>query len=100
MSGERNAISDKQVRVTLVSDKNVQIEEATPALVTVTLEPTVSKLVPVKADVVGSPPQGFSYSPERVVANPTTVRVSGAESLIAKAVSASADVNLTGRRAL
>lgn len=97
LSGERENTSDKRVSVRVISDKDVEIEEVSPAFVTVTLEPTVSKLIPVKADVVGSPPQGFSYS--GVEPNPTTVRVSGAESLVSKAVSASADVNLTGRRA-
>ena len=97
LSGVNQSPVDLRVNTRVVSNKDVEIVETTPAIVSVNLESSTSKLVPVLANVVGSPPQGFSYS--RVEPNPATVRVTGAASLVALVASATADVNLTGRRA-
>jgi YbbR domain-containing protein len=80
-----------------VGTRDVEIVESIPSFVSVVLEPSTSKLVPVLANPIGSPGQGFSY--ERIEPNPTTVRVTGAPSLVQLVASATADVNLTGRRA-
>ena len=47
---------------------------------TVTLEQEASKQVPVQVNRQGSPPQGVTIT--SVEANPTTVRVTGAPSLV------------------
>jgi YbbR domain-containing protein len=96
LSGFGQSPADLKVNARVVSSREVEIVEVLPLFVTVTLEPSTSKLVPVLANVVGSPPQGFSYS--GVEPNPATVRVTGATSLVALVASATADVNLTGRR--
>jgi YbbR domain-containing protein len=97
LAGVRDT-SDQVVIARVVSDKDVEIVEVSPAFVTVVLEPATSKLVPVQAKLAGSPPQGFSVPPESIEANPPTVRVTGAPSLINLVASASADVNVTGLR--
>jgi len=80
----------------VVSNKNVQIIDITPSVVTVTLEAETSKVVPVVAARVGTPPQG--YTVPQVEPQPPQVRVSGATSLIGLVEHADADVNLTGVR--
>ena len=87
-----------RVNTRVVGNKEGEVEiiETVPRSVSVTLEASTSKVVPVLANIIGSPPQGFSY--ERIEPNPASVRVTGATSLIALVASANADVNLTGRR--
>jgi YbbR domain-containing protein len=96
LSGVRQS-SDQLVLARVVSDKDVEITEVAPAFVTVTLEPVATKLVPVQANIVGSPPQGYSVGD--VESNPTTVRVTGATSLVNLVATAGADVTVTGLRA-
>jgi YbbR domain-containing protein len=99
LSGQRQTGTPIELRVTprVVGGRDVEVVEVLPPFVSVTLEPSTSKLVPVLANVIGSPPQGFSYS--GVEPNPASVRVTGAISNVQLVASASADVNLTGRRA-
>jgi YbbR domain-containing protein len=96
LSGERQSTSDHVVFAQVVSDRDVEIVEVTPAVVTVVLEPFTTKTVPVQPNPVGSPPQGFSAG--ELEATPSQVRVSGAESLVRSVSHVAADVNLTGLR--
>jgi YbbR domain-containing protein len=96
LSGVRQS-SDQLVIARVATNRNVEIVEVSPPFVTVTLEQVATKLVPVQANLVGSPPQGYSVG--NVETNPTTVRVSGATSLVNLVASAGADVNVTGLRA-
>jgi YbbR domain-containing protein len=79
-----------------VDRRGVEIVEVSPAFVSVTLETSTSKQVQVQANLIGTPAQGFSVT--SVETTPTTVRVSGAASLVQLASTAVADVNLTGLR--
>jgi YbbR domain-containing protein len=96
LSGEGRRVSDQRVIARVAGNKNVDIVEVFPAVVTVTLENLVAKNVPVIPNPIGSVPQG--YSAAKPEASPAQVRVSGAESLVRLVQSAGADVNMTGLR--
>ena len=77
-------------------NSNVNIADVTPLHVDVTLEDLRTKEVPVKVSLVGTPQLGFAAGDQTT--NPTSVTVSGAESLVALVDSAVAEVPLTGLR--
>jgi YbbR domain-containing protein len=80
------------------NNRNVEIKSIIPDVVTVTLEPSTSKTVPVIPATVGNLPQGYTMpSPPQVT--PSTVTVTGAKSLVDLVDRVTADVNLTGLRA-
>jgi YbbR domain-containing protein len=97
LSGERRSASDQVVLVRVAGKKDVTITEVSPQVVTVNLEPTASKQVPVAVHRVGSLPQGFNMT--GLDTNPPLVTVIGATSLVQLIEAAYADVNLTGLRA-
>ena len=97
LSGVRQNSSEQRVIARVASrGGDAQVVGVTPSIVTVTLEPLASKVVPVTANLVGGPAQGFSV--ERTRTSPDQVRVSGAESLVRLVSAAIADVNVTGLR--
>lgn len=96
MSGERQPTSNKAVTVHVVGRNDVDIIEVSPSSVQVLLDEEVAKQVPVQVNRLGATPQGVIVS--SIEANPTTVTVTGAASLIERVESAAADVNLTGLR--
>jgi YbbR domain-containing protein len=96
MAAEREPASTKAVSVRVVGRSDVEVVSVTPAAVQVTLEEESSKQVTVQVNRQGTPPQGVMVS--SVEASPTTVRVTGAASLVARVQSADVDVNLTGIR--
>jgi YbbR domain-containing protein len=98
LAGVRDNTSDQRVLVRVVGSKDVAIVDVAPSVVTVSLEPLATKTVPVRANTVGSPPQGFSVDAAEIEASPGQVRISGAESLVRAVAYASTDVNLTGLR--
>src|SRR5207248_798639 len=77
-------------------NSNVNIADVTPLHVDVTLEELRTKEVPVRVSLVGTPQLGFAAGDQTT--NPSTVTVSGAESLVALVDSAVAEVPLTGLR--
>ena len=97
LSGVRQPTSGQVVLSRVLTGEDVKIVGVSPSFVTVVLEPVTPKLIPVQPNVVGAPPQGYSVG--AVEANPATVRVSGAASLVNLVASAGADINLTGLRA-
>ena len=96
MSGERQPTSNKSVSVRVVGRDDVDIIEVSPSSIQVLLDDETSKQVPVQINRLGAPPQGVIVS--SIAANPTTVMVTGAASLVTRVESASADINLTGLR--
>jgi YbbR domain-containing protein len=96
MSGERQPTSNKSVSVRVVGRDDVDIIEVSPSSIQVLLDDETSKQVPVQINRLGAPPQGVIVS--SIAANPTTVTVTGAASLVTRVESASADINLTGLR--
>lgn len=96
LSNLRQASADQVVILRVVGDKRVEIVEVSPPVVTVVLEPETTKVVPVAPNRIGSPPLG--YAVPQVDPSPSTVRVSGATSLVQLVESAVADINLTGVR--
>lgn len=96
LSGVRQTTSDQRIIARVAGSRDVEIVDVSPAVVTVVLEPLASKVVPVQANLVGSPPQGFTVGDAE--ASPGQVRVSGAESLVRLVSYATADLNLTGLR--
>lgn len=79
-------------------ERDVEVKAVSPAVVTVVLEPSLTKSVPVRPSPVGSLPQGYTL-PNVPEVNPSTVRITGASSLVSLVDYVSADVNLTGLRA-
>jgi YbbR domain-containing protein len=96
MSGERQPTSNKAVTVHVVGRNDVDVIEVSPSSIQVLMDQAVSKQVPVQVNRQGATPQGVVVS--SIEANPTTVTVTGASSLVERVASASADVNLTGVR--
>ena len=94
LSGAAVGLMDVEVRVQVLSEEDIEVVQVEPATLTVELKPVVSQLVPVVADVVGSPPIG--YEAQQPVLNPVQVLVSGPEDLVSLVKSAVATVNLSG----
>ncbi len=86
--------SDVEVRVQVLSDQSVKVTQVLPDHLAIELKPVVSQLVPVVADVVGSPPIG--YEAQQPTLTPQQVLVSGPEDLVTRVKSAVATVNLSG----
>ncbi len=96
LSGVRAPSSDQVVIARVVGNRDVEIVAVSPPLVTVTLEPTATREVPVEMSLVGSPPQGFQVG--TTLTAPETVSVTGATSLVQLVDRAVADINITGLR--
>jgi YbbR domain-containing protein len=94
LAGAAVGVMEVEVRVQVLSEENVKVVQVEPATLTVELKPVVSQLVPVVADVVGSPPIG--YEAQQPVLSPDQVLVSGPEDLVKRVKSAVATVNLSG----
>lgn len=77
-------------------DRRVHVLEASPADVDVTLENVTSRTVPVEVHTLGAVPLGFNLSSTSV--DPTSVTVSGPESLVQTVAAACAELNLTNLR--
>jgi len=94
LAGAEVGLLDVEVRVQVLSEEDVKVVQVEPAALSVELKPVVSQLVPVVADVVGSPPIG--YEAQQPVISPEQVLVSGPEDLVSRVKSAVATVNLSG----
>jgi YbbR domain-containing protein len=77
-------------------NSRINVVSVTPARVDVRLENRRTKEVPVRVSSIGSPVTGFVVTEER--AEPSSVSVTGPESLVALVDSAVAVVNLAGQR--
>ena len=97
LTGVRDPKSSQIVLVEVNDEPDARIVQVSPTFVDVTLENETSKDVPVKVNRTGSLPQGFAVS--ATDANPATVKVTGATSLVQFVQSADLDVNVTGVRA-
>jgi YbbR domain-containing protein len=95
----RTSPFEATVNARATGEDDVDILEISPSTVTVTLEQSITRQVPVQPHLVGSPAQGFNVPAGGIESDPATVRVSGASSLIQLVASATADINLTGLRA-
>jgi YbbR domain-containing protein len=94
LAGVEVGLIDVEVRVQVLSEEDVKVIQVNPASLSVELKPVVSQMVPVVADVVGSPPIG--YEAQQPVLTPEQVLVSGPEDLVRQVKSAVATVNLSG----
>lgn len=94
LAGAAVGVSDVEVRVQVLSEADVKVIQVLPDRLSVELKPVVSQLVPVVADVVGSPPIG--YEAQQPALSPQQVLVSGPEDLVKQVKSAVATVNLSG----
>ena len=94
LAGAGVGLLDVEVRVQVLGEEDVKIVQVSPDVLPVELKPVVSQLVPVVADVVGSPPIGYEAQPP--VLSPEQVLVSGPEDLVTLVKSAVATVNLSG----
>jgi YbbR domain-containing protein len=70
------------------------VVEISPKTVTVHVDKSMSKPVPVEVKTIGSVPDGY-YASEPVIA-PTTVEIKGAQTHVLKVASAVCNVDLTG----
>jgi YbbR domain-containing protein len=79
-----------------VSERPVRIVSATPTSVTVTLEPLVTRTLPLQSSVSGQPAIG--YQAGELTVDPKQVVLAGPQSLVARVVRARVDANITGIR--
>jgi YbbR domain-containing protein len=96
LAGLTQTTSEQRVIARVVGRRDAQILDVTPAVVTVELDPLASRNVPVQANRIGTPPQGFETGDFET--SPAQVRIVGAQSLVNAVAVAAADVNLTGLR--
>ncbi len=87
---ERAGTYDVRVQVTSVNPQ-IQIRGVEPEFVTVTLDPLVTKIVPVVVNY-GEPPDNVDIGEVR--ADPSTVTVTGQQSIVDQVVGARADVQI------
>ena len=92
LGGLRDGSVELVVIARITSNVEVDIVSVQPSLVTVELEPSATKQIPVVPNVVGEVAQGFSLS--SIDPDPGVVRVTGAVSLVELITSAVAEVNL------
>ncbi len=69
------------IRVT-TTDNRVHIERISPAAVTLRLDPIMRKEVPVRATVVGRPPEGYAVAEPEPRVTPDRVSVIGAQTVV------------------
>ena len=77
-------------------DPRLEVVEISPPEVTVRLENVTSRTVPVRTQLVGTPPRGFEAGDPLI--EPAEAVVTGAQTLVARVDAVEADVNLTGVR--
>ncbi len=82
------------VRVEVNDARGVRVISVEPPAIVVNLEQIVTREAPVEARIVGALPRG--YAAGEAVAEPSSVEVSGPESLVGLVVSVDADINVTG----
>jgi len=66
----------------LMGVSGVSIQSVYPAEFAVSLETKIERVVPVRPNLVGEPPQGYVVNRERARVNPGTVRIWGAKSSV------------------
>ena len=71
----------------------VRVLQTSPSALTVRLDTRGEKTVPVRADVFGNPPMGYSAGPAQVI--PDRVRVSGPQSAVDQAAMVTAEVYIS-----
>ena len=95
LSGMKQREASVSVRVT-VDRGDVDVDEVDPPQVVVDLEPVTTRVVPVRARLVGTAAMGYSLSESKV--SPEEVGISGPASLVNLVDAAVADVNVTGMK--
>lgn len=74
----------------VISDKilhlpdTVEIKRVRPSTVNLILEPREDKYVPITPDVTGIPQRGYSIDSKEITSYPSTVRITGAKSIVDK----------------
>ena len=79
-----------------VSVRPVRIVSATPASVTVTMEPLVTRTLPLQTTVRGQPAIG--YQPGEMTVDPKQVVLAGPQSVVARVTRVRVSINVTGIR--
>lgn len=69
-------------RNNILIPRTIQVMRISPAFVTVTLDESSTKVVPVRVAVVGTPEKG--YRVKSITANPSSVTIKGAKSELAR----------------
>jgi YbbR domain-containing protein len=95
LSKAKSGSQEVGVRVT-TTDPQVQVLEVVPPKVTVRVEPLLSREVPVRVNLQGSVPLGFSIGDPKV--SPSQVVVRGPAPLVKLVAAAAADISLEGVR--
>lgn len=76
--------------------RSYTVTSISPSTVTLTFEERITKLLPIQIDITGlSIPQDYVAPEDEIVLEPTTVEVSGAESLISQVARAVVEVNFS-----
>jgi YbbR domain-containing protein len=79
-----------------VAERPVRIVAANPSSATVTLEPLVTRTLPLQSTVSGQPAIG--YQPGDITVNPRQVVLAGPQSVVDRVTHAQVDINITGIR--
>ena len=81
-SNESMYVFDRERLQQLLGVTGLSIQSVYPAEFAVALEPKTERIVPVRPNLVGEPPQGYMVLRERARANPAQVRIWGAKSSV------------------
>ena len=81
-SNESMYVFDQDRLHQLMGVSGVSIQSVYPSEFAVTLEMKIERVVPVRANLVGDPPQGYVVNRERARVNPAQVRIWGAKSSV------------------
>lgn len=87
-----------RVPVNVTADPGIDVQKVSPAYVSVAIDRTLTKKVPVVASYgnTRTPPAGFNAQTARLT--PNTVTVSGPESLVSQVAEAEVSLDLSGAR--
>lgn len=84
------------VPVQVIADTGITTAKVSPAFVTVVVEQTLIKRIPVVAHYLELP--GSNYNAGTAQVTPSTVTISGPRSLVSQVTQAAVDLNLAGQR--
>jgi YbbR domain-containing protein len=96
ISSLRSGLHEVPVQI-FCSDPEVEIVESAPARISVRLERTVSRNIPVSIEVQDTPPFGY-YQAGNPLASPAVIQASGFETYVEQVAEAAAAVSVGGAK--
>ncbi len=87
------SLGSNRLPVKIKAPRNVIVAATSPARVSVTIDELSEKIVPAKANIIGSVLSGYTYYPPTLDDN--TVKISGSKTLLDSIVQAEVDVDVS-----